>query len=343
MYIEQEIAEQPAVIQGLLDEESGTARRIAQAIRDFDPAFVWIAARGTSDNAGRYAQYLMGIQAGLPVGLATPSVHTLYDTTPRLNRALVIGISQSGQSVDVNQVVQDAREQGALTVTITNNPDSLMADTGEYHLPLHSGPELSIAATKTYTAELTAVAMLTAALVDKTELNEALAELPIKAAETLRLSENVWSWAERYRYAERCAVIGRGYNYSTAFEISLKLKELCYLTCQEYSEADFRHGPIAVVGSGFPVISVAPAGKTLALMVDLLEKLQERQAENLVISNEPSAGSFAQNFMPIPPIAEWLSPICAVMPGQILAMSLAKVKGYPVDQPRGLTKVTITT
>jgi glucosamine--fructose-6-phosphate aminotransferase (isomerizing) len=343
MYIEQEIAEQPVVIQRLLDEETENAGRIAKAIREFDPAFVLIAARGSSDNAGRYAQYLMGIQAGLPVALATPSIHTLYEVAPKLGRALVIGISQSGQSTDINQVILDARNQGALTVTITNNSGSAMAQTADYHLPLHAGPEMSVAATKTYTAELAAVALLTSALVGKSELTEDLAGLPTKAAETLRLSENVWSWAERYRYAEKCAVIGRGYNYSTAFEISLKLKELCYLTCQEYSEADFRHGPIAVVGSGFPVLSVAPSGKTLALMVDLLEKLQERQAENLVISDDPAAGSYAQNFMPMPTMAEWLSPICAVMPGQVLAMSLAQVKGYPVDQPRGLSKVTITT
>lgn len=343
MYLEQEIAEQPDVIRRLLREEAQNVAEIAMAIRDFDPIFVMIAARGTSDNAGRYAQYLMGIQADLPVALATPSVHTLYQSPPRLSRALVIGISQSGQSVDVTQVISDARQQGALTIGITNDPNSLLAQTAEYHIFLRTGDEKSIAATKTYTAQLTAVAMLGTALVDKNESSEKLRKLPDYVMQTLSASESIPNWVERYRYVERFAAIGRGYNYCTAFEISLKLKELCYLTGEEYSEADFRHGPIAVIEHGFPVITIAPHGKTLTVLLDLLAKLQERRAECLIISNATETHPFARKVMPFPDqVPEWLSPICAVIPGQVLAMNLAKVKGYSVDEPRGLTKVTVT-
>jgi glucosamine--fructose-6-phosphate aminotransferase (isomerizing) len=148
---------------------------------------------------------------------------------------------------------------------------------------------------------------------------------------------------ERYRYVERFAAIGRGYNYCTAFEISLKLKELCYLTGEEYSEADFRHGPIAVIEHGFPVITIAPTGKTLTVLVDFLAKLQEYRAECLIISNSKETHPFARKLMSFPAqVPEWLSPICAVIPGQVLAMNLAKVKDYSVDEPRGLTKITVT-
>ncbi len=342
-HIQSEIAEQPQVIQRILDEQAENTRRIAQAIRDFDPAFVIIAARGTSDNAGRYAQYLMGIEAGLPVGLATPSVHTLYNAPPRLSRALVIGISQSGQSPDVKQVVIDARKQGALTLSITNDPASPMAQASEYHINLQAEPEISVAATKTYTAQLTAIALLVTELVDQAEMRTELAKLPHYVEDTLKFAEPIAAWTERYRYMERFACVGRGYNYCTAFEISLKVKELCYVPGEEYSEADFRHGPIAIIKPGFPVLVIAPEGKPFSGLMDLLVKLEERQAECLVISNNQKALDYGYNKMRLPTAQpEWLTPITAVIPGQIFAMNLALVKGHSVDKPEGLTKVTST-
>jgi len=341
-HLQHEIAEQPDVVARLLAEESENARKIGAAIREFNPTFVSIAARGTSDNAGRYAQYLFGIQAGLSVGLAMPSIHTLYGKQPNLSRALVIGISQSGQSEDVRQVVADARAQGALTISITNDPASPMANAAQYHVPLHAGEEKSVAATKTYTAQLTTVAMLVAALLGQDELHNELSKLPDYLRQTLILSEGIAGWAERYRYMERLVTLGRGYNYCTAFEISLKIKELCYVVGQEYSEADFRHGPIAVINPGFPVIVVAPSGKPLPVLVDLLEKLREKNAECVVVSNDELACRLGVKTMRLPDLPEWISPIAAVVPGQIFAMNLASIKGYNVDQPRGLTKVTVT-
>ncbi|PJF41722.1 MAG: SIS domain-containing protein [Chloroflexi bacterium] len=343
LYIEREIAEQPDVIARLLDEEYKSVQQIAAAIRKFDPAFVSIAARGTSDNAARYAQYLLGAKAHLPVALATPSLHTLYAAPPNLKRALVIGVSQSGRAEDVRQVIADACKQGALTLAITNDDESPMAGEAEFHLSIHAGEEISVAATKTYTAQLAALAMLGTALVDDEEMFQALRYLPHWIGETLEHAETIADRVERYRYMERFIVLGRGYNYSTAFEISLKIKELCYITGEEYSEADFRHGPIALLNPGFPVIVVTPAGKALPLMLDLLEKLCERQAEPIVISNDVTALNMAQTPMMIPEdIPEWLSSLVAVIPGQLFAMNLALVRGHEVDQPRGLNKVTVT-
>lgn len=343
-YLEQEIAEQPDVIRNLLDAERDNVAKIVTAIREFNPHFVNIAARGTSDNAARYAQYLFGVNADIPVALAAPSIHTLYQSPPNLSRAVVIGVSQSGSAADVAQVLKDAREQGALTIAITNKPESLLAQTAEYHIALHAGDEISVAATKTYTAQLTVMAMLGVELADNADMRNALQSLPDDVAKTLELSTGIADWTQRYRYMNHFSSIGRGYNYCTAFEISLKVKELCYVIGHGYSEADYLHGPIAMLQRGFPVIVTAPAGKTFGKMQEFLQTLKEREAESLVISNDESAFEHAQQAMRIQASTpEWLTPITAVIPGQIFAMNLAIAKGNPIDKPRGLNKVTVTT
>lgn len=342
-YLEQEIYEQADVIRRFVREELEVVHEIAAAIKKFAPSYVLIAARGTSDNAARYAQYLLGVYANLPVALGAPSIHTLYEAKPDMSKALVIGISQSGASLDIRQIVKDAREQGAITLGITNNQDSPLAKEAEHHIYLHCGEEKSVAATKSYTAQLAAIALLTKALSDNPTMDAEFARLPEYLESTLAASSDVGRWVERYRYMERIALIGRGFNYCTAFEVALKIKELCYIVGEEYSEADFRHGPIAIISQGFPVMVVAPSGKTLPLLVDLLQKLQERGAECIVISDDETACAYGKNQVKLPAgIPEWLSPICAVIPGQLFAYHLAQAKGHNIDQPRGLTKVTVT-
>lgn len=342
-HIQREIQEQPDVIRRLLDQGMPIAQRIAAAIREFSPSFVLIAARGTSDNAGRYAQYLFGTHARLVTSLAAPSLHTLYESAPHLDRALVIGISQSGQSEDVRRVIVDGRKQGALTVSITNAPESPLAQEAQYHLPIFAGEEISVAATKSYTGQLAALALLIANLIGDDDMQKTLAYVPHWVAETLSFAEPIQQWAARYAYMERFASIGRGYNYCTAFEISLKIKELCYITGVEYSEADFMHGPIALVQPRLPVLLVAPEGKTLPRMLNLITQLQARLAVPLVITNNEQAKDMAAMVMPIPAnVPEWASPMMTVIPGQVFAMSLALAIGNNLDRPTGLSKVTIT-
>lgn len=342
MYLKSEIAEQPAVIQRLLTDSMQTTQIIADAIRIHDPAYVCIAARGTSDNAARYAQYLFGHALQLPVMLATPSLHTIYETPPNLSQALVIGISQSGEAEDVQRVLQDANEQGALTLAITNFDESPMAQTAQHHLPLLAEQEFSVAATKTYTAQLTVVAMIATLISGNTDMLAELKTLPSLASKTITHTESIASWAERYRYMEQFVVLGRGFNYATAFEISLKVKELTYISSEGYSEADFRHGPIAVVNSGFPVMLVAPQGKVFDQMTDMRIQLAERKAETLIISNDADLLSNGTQSLPVPDMPEWLSPIVCVIPGQVFAMEQALARGFEIDKPRGLSKVTIT-
>ncbi|MCC6615502.1 MAG: SIS domain-containing protein [Anaerolineae bacterium] len=340
-HLEREIYEQPETLRRLLEEERGHVASLAGMIREFDPAFVLIAARGTSDNAARYGQYALGIECGMPVALAAPSIHTLYEAQPNMKRALVIGISQSGRSEDVRQVMADARAQGALTISITNEPDSPIAQAAANHVWLRCGEERAVAATKTYTAQLMAVAMLVSALAGRSDMADGLVAVPGHMQTTLDLAGDIVDWVERYRYAEQYAVLGRGYHYCTAFEVGLKIKEMNGVTCEQYSEADFRHGPIAMVQQGFPVIVVAPSGKPFPLMSDLLDKLQARGAERIVITDRPDVPAEKRVMLP-DAMPEWLAPICAVAPGQIFAMRLAETKGLPIDQPVGLTKVTVT-
>lgn len=339
--LETEIREQPSVLARLLDTQAATATEFAEAVRRFKPAFVCIAARGTSDNAARYAQYVWGTKCGLVVGLATPSIHTLYNAKPDYSRAVVVGISQSGASVDIRSVLEDARAQGALTLSITNDANSPLAQASEFHIDLSAGLERSVAATKTYTSELAAVALIATALNRNKEDADGLAQVPGWANQTLGLSETID--ATPFSYMPNFASVARGYNYATAFEVTLKIQELCYVTGTGYSEADFRHGPIAIIQPAFPIITIAPSGATLPGMLDLLDKLAERQARPLVISDTEDALSKAAVRMPIPSgLPEWLTPIVAIIPGQMFALRLAIAKGHAVDTPRGLTKVTVT-
>lgn len=342
MLLKSEIAQQPDVIDRLLAQSAGATEAVAAAIREFDPAFACIAARGTSDHAAMYAQYLFGAALQMPVMLATPSLHTLYARPPDFSKALVIGISQSGKAEDARAVLNDAREQGALTLAITNYDDSALAAAAQRHLPLLAGEEFSVAATKTYTAQLTVIAMLATTLANHAEMRSGLVNLPQLARESLDLTGGIADWAQRYRAMDRLAVLGRGFNYATACEISLKVKELTYIGSAGYSEADFRHGPIAVVQEGYPVMLVAPRGKAFCAMRDIFAVVKGKGADTLVISDDEQLLGEATSAMRIPAAPEWLSPIIAVMPGQVFAMRGALARGLEVDKPRGLSKVTIT-
>ncbi len=339
-----EIHEQPAVLRRLLDEQHGAVEQLAALIRQRDINHVVIAARGTSDNAGRYAQYALGAMDRLTVGLTTPSLFTIYERPPRFGNALVLGISQSGRSPDIVAVLAEARRQGALTAVMTNKTGSDLAAQGDVVIDLSAGDELAVAATKTYTAELGAIALLAAVLSgDPVRLAE-LHGVPDAVAATLAMNEPIAALAPRYRYMERSIVIGRGYNYATAFETALKLKELTYSIVEPYSSADFLHGPLAMLEPGFPVMVVAPSGLMAGDLRPFVHTVRERQAEVIVISDDEPLLAEARIPLPLPAsLPEWLSPITAIVPGQLLAMHLAATRDFDVDSPRAIRKVTETT
>ena len=358
-HLYQEIHQQPNVLQALLDHEHEHIGTLARAIQTHNVQHVMIAARGTSDNAGRYAQYLLGALNRLPVALATPSLFSIYNTPPRLQNALVLGISQSGKSPDIVGVLAEARRQGALTAALTNFDDSDLAGQADHVIDLHAGLEQSVAATKTYTAELMCIAMLGAALTGEPHLRQALHMAPQAIADALalnaptpthsaRLAQGILRGpvafvAQRYRYMRDCVVIGRGFNYATAFELALKLKELTYTIAEPYSSADFLHGPLALIEPGFPVIVAAPSGRMLPELREFIQILAQHEAETIVISDDPATLEAAQAPLPLPgDVPEWLSPLVAIAPGQLFAMHLAHARGFNPDQPRAIRKVTET-
>lgn len=343
-HVYREIHEQPEVLARLLSAERPTAEALAAEIKRRAIQYVVIAARGTSDNAGRYAQYLLGAANGLYVGLATPSLFSIYDAPPNFGpNALVLGISQSGKSPDIVGVLTEARRQGALTASLTNFPDSDLGRTSDYVLALHAGEEKAVAATKTYTAELGAVALLSVALSGDPARAAALEAVPEQMGRALALNSDLPRIAERYRYMQTCVAIGRGYNYATAFELALKLKEMTYTVIESYSSADFMHGPLAVISPGFPVAVVAPSGKMLPEMMSFMGTLKERGAELIVFSDDADAAAMGRVALALPAgVPEWLSPICAIVPGQLLATYLAYTRDLDPDQPRALRKVTET-
>jgi glucosamine--fructose-6-phosphate aminotransferase (isomerizing) len=341
--MQMEIRQQPQVLTALLEQETANAQRIVAELRGRETKYVIIAARGSSDNAARYGQYLFGSHNHLPVGLATPSLFSIYASPPRLAGSLVIGISQAGQSPDIVAVLAEGRRQGVPTLAITNDLGSPLAAQADYAISLHAGKEQAVAATKTYTAQLAALALLSCALGSDSDRLEQLRNTDAALEQVLTNEDAISRAVERYRYMEKCVVLGRGYNYATAFEIALKLKELSYLGAEAYSSADFMHGPVATVTSGFPAMVVAPAGKMFSTMHATAMELKARGAELLAISDQDTLLTESVTPLPLPKaVPEWLSPIVAVVPGQLFALHLTLLKGNNPDQPQGLQKVTRT-
>ena len=340
---ELEIYQQLQVTRNFVKNQTTEVARLGEVLRNKPPRFISIAARGTSDNAAIYAKYLFSAINRVPVGLALPSLATLYQQTPDLTGGLVIGISQSGQSPDILAVIEDAKKQSVPTLAITNEPDSPMAKRADHLIYIDAGEELSVAASKTYTAQLLAVAMLSACWKDDANLFDDLSDLDGYVEAALKENEPVEAIAWRWRAKENLIVVSRGFNYCTGHEIALKVKELVYMLTQSYSAADFRHGPIAMLEEAFPVVAIATKGAAAADMRAMVSELQARHAEIALISNEIDLINEIELSVTLPDnLPEWLSPIVAVIPGQLLALNLALVKGFDPDNPRGLSKITKT-
>lgn len=337
-----EIFAQPQATQAILAQRPGI-RQIADAINQYTPRFVVIAARGTSDNAARYAQYLFGIALGWPVALATPALGTLYHADVHLEGALVIGISQSGRSPDICDVVERARAQGAFTLAITNNAESRLAQSAAHHIDISAGPELSVAATKSYTNQLTAIALLVAALSNDVAFDAVLDGLPTLFDAVLALPQTTIDAAAQILADAPAAIsVGRGLHYATAFEAALKIKELSGLPVEPYSSADVLHGPVTIVEQGFPVLMTSDSGATSADMAALLNRLHQQGARLLVASNDQHHLVHATVALPMPECDQRIAPMVAIATWQRVAHASAGARGRNPDAPQGLNKITET-
>jgi glucosamine--fructose-6-phosphate aminotransferase (isomerizing) len=336
-----EISEQPEVLERTLRAEKAHVLRVAARLRKSDIRLIVLVARGTSDNAALFGRYLLEMTSGVPVSMSAPSIYTVQHRRLNLRNALVIGVSQSGEGPDINMVLESARKGGAQVLAVTNHGRSTMARIAQDTFVTRAGREKSVAATKTYTCQLMIFHMLAAALSD--EGFEKLHRIPDYAEGALGLREEMQSLVERYRFMDRCVVVGRGLNYASAYEMALKLMETCYVAAERFSSADFLHGPIAVVQQDFPVILFAPPGPAFSEMKGLAKKLKENQVDSLIISSEQGILRYAGRAIKIPErVPELYSPIPYIIPGQIFAAMLAGLKGLSPDRPRGLKKVTKT-
>ncbi|HUJ21432.1 MAG TPA: SIS domain-containing protein [Bryobacteraceae bacterium] len=340
----EEIRQQPEALERTLRTQLKAVERFKRLVGKRKPRLVVLAARGTSDNAALFGRYLLEITTGIPVSLAAPAIFTLYDARLNFRDALVVAISQSGESTDTNLVLSHAREQGALTLGITNEAGSSLARLAEHIFFVRAGRERSVAATKTYTGQVMMLYLLAYALGGKVRPDD-LARLPGRVQQALRLEPEIAGFSERYRFMDHAVVVGRGLNYANAFEFALKLMETCYVVAERFSSADFLHGPIALVEPNFPVFVFAPSGVTWPAVREAIDKLKQLKAETVVITdrgNRPVAEAGARLIRLPERIGELYTPIPYIIPAQLFAAHLADQKGLNPDRPRTLTKVTRT-
>jgi glucosamine--fructose-6-phosphate aminotransferase (isomerizing) len=339
-----EIREQPAALERTLAAALGGIEKFRRRLEKKRPRLILLAARGTSDNAAQFGRYLLEIATGIPVSLAAPSIHSLYRARVDYKDTLAVAISQSGESTDTNFVLERARAQGAMTLGVTNESSSSLAKLAEHVFHVRAGKERSVAATKTYTGQILMMYLLAYALGARIEVDD-LRRLPEWCHLALTLEPEIQACSERYRFMEHAAVVGRGLNYSNAFEFALKMMETCYVVAERFSSADFLHGPIAMVERSFPVFLFAPRGVTWPSMKQMLQKLKSLGAETVVITDQESAEvtRLATRTIRVPArLDERFTPIPYIVPAQLFAACLADRKGFDPDRPRTLSKVTRT-
>lgn len=338
-----EILEQPEVLQRSYNTNRENIESLVNSIKERNINSVVIAARGTSDHAGIYGKYIIEYELGLPVSLASPSIYTIYRKKINLSSSLVIGISQSGKAADVLEVIKSAKECGAITATITNDPESPLAREADTHLYCNAGLEKSVAATKTCTSEMYLLAQLVAEWSGNDSIRKELSEIPGKLSEIFDEADAIAEKVERYRFMNECFVLARGINYPIALESALKIQETAYVRAKAYPTSDFYHGPYAMIQKDMPVIIYAPNGPTLKDTTDMIKRLKESEAEVITISNNEEVLNMGNCSFRIPQTSDdVISPFYNVVIAQLFACNLSVIKGLNPDTPRSLNKVTIT-
>jgi glutamine---fructose-6-phosphate transaminase (isomerizing) len=331
-----EMAEQPTRLRQLI----GRFDQIGERVRALAPAplnGITIVARGSSDHAAIYGRYLLEAATGKPVSLAAPSLHTIYGVDVDYRNQLVIGVSQSGATPEIVRTLQALQDGGGRGLAITNDPQSALANSAHEAIDLEMGVERAVPATKTVTGQFAAFAIIASALGRAPFARDELDAVPESVRAALDDSGPVAAAAQPLVDASQLIIVARGYLFAAALETALKIKETCALMADGYSAADLRHGPIAAVTRGLPVVALCARGPALPDIESLVDVLRARGASVLVIGT----GQRADVILP-GELAEPLAPIVAVVRGQQLAHALALRLGYDPDSPEGLTKVTVT-
>jgi glutamine---fructose-6-phosphate transaminase (isomerizing) len=337
-----EIREQPQAILRLLEHEADFAA-VARAMVERAPATVRLVGHGTSDAAASYGVYAFGLLPSWTAMRDSISLSVYYDAKVELSGSVVVALSQSGETPDVVEYVKRARTRGALTVAVTNSPESELGQAADATLPLAAGPERAVAASKTYVNQLAALALLAGgAALRGGEIADALREVSARLAESLGpLEAAVPNVARAFAYVGRMYVIGRGIEFATAREVALKLTETCRVAAEPLTATDLVHGPVAALDALFPVWTIASRDESLPAVVDAAARIREAGATVVASGNAATEIEGAAFVLPVPPApAPILAPLLSVVPGQLFSASLAAAKGLNPDSPVGLSKVT---
>ncbi len=339
---ETEIRDQPAGIERLL---AGCEEVIAagRALAGRHPAFVRIVAHGSSDNAAAFGVYALALLGGLTAFRDSISLPVYYGSHHHFGGSAVIALSQSGRTPDVVTYVEQARARGAMTIAITNEPTSALAEAAELVIPLYAGAEQAVAATKTYMNQLAALALLAAAVGGReSEMVDGLRRAAGSIASSVdELARTVAPVAVSSSFVGRMFVIGRGVEFATARETALKLTETCRVAAEPLTTTDLAHGPIAAVDGLFPVWAIASRDPTLETVIEASGRVREMGAM-LIATGNAARDLDARTTIVVPePPFPLLSPLLSVVPGQLFAAALARAKGLDPDRPVGLQKVTL--
>jgi glucosamine--fructose-6-phosphate aminotransferase (isomerizing) len=338
-----EIREQPQAINRLVEQEQ-QFEAVSQRLVSFSPDLVRLVGHGSSDNAAAYGVYAFGL---LPVWTAlrdSISLSIYYGAEPDVTRSAVLALSQSGRTPDVVEYVDRARQRGALTIAVTNEPDSELGQAAELVLPLAAGPEHAVAATKTYVNQLAAVALLAACVAGRRrEIVEGLRRVSeLMEAWLPTIEASVAAPANAFGFVGRMFVVGRGLEFATAREVALKLTETCRVAAVPFTATDLAHGPIAAVDPLFPVWTIASQDETLPAVLEAAARARTAGAALLASGNAAAEVADASFVLPVPTAPRTLlSPLLSVLPGQLFAAALSRVKGLDPDHPDGLSKVTL--
>ncbi len=338
----QETREIPQVVAKQLAANAMLWEALAVELKARDIHFVVTVARGSSDHACTFAKYLFETYLGLPVASAAPSINTIYQGKLKLKHALVIGVSQSGQSPDICEVLKHAKEQGALTVAVVNQSESPLAKLADHVIPLLAGPELAVAATKSYVGSLAALVQGVAICVQDHVLLNALKQLPERMEQALNVK---WDLAlSTLHHVQDILTIGRGFGFPIAQEAALKFKETCRLHAEPFSSAEVMHGPFALIQKAFPILQFAQNDATLSGSLTLAEKMSQLGSHVLLAIPEGLAPVPAGvQALPLPSsLHGTLDPLVAIVAFYGMVEKLALLRGFNPDKPENLKKVTET-
>ncbi|QNU68653.1 SIS domain-containing protein [Ruminiclostridium herbifermentans] len=339
----EEILEQPEVLKKTVTTNMAVIDELIADLKSREISTVIIAARGTSDHAAVYAKYAIETLIGIPVSLAAPSVFTMYNKKLNMKNCFVIGISQSGKAADAIEVVKAAKEQGAITMSVTNFVDSPLAQTSKYHLFCDTSVEQSVAATKTFTSTVFLLINFIAKWAQNDELLNELKNVPDIMSNIFDKADTIKEIVQKYRFMKECFVLARGINYSIALEAALKIQETTYVRAKAFATSDFHHGPFAMVERDMPVIVYAPEGPSCKDVLEMINKLKNSDADILIISNNQELLKLGNSSIEIPKgCSDYVSPLFNVVVAQMFACNLSLLKGLNPDSPRGLNKITIT-